>query len=129
MFAQTHAETCRAQLAAILVRAEVAVVEVLGEMNVAEGVSAADGELIVMPGEPAQHFAPFALAMIAVRVMSESKTAGNGKVMAMVIQVAMPALRQQVKGGGIKSRRYGIAGKAAGKSKAFQRVEFKITAI
>src|SRR5689334_11800167 len=69
VFAQAHAETCRAQVAAILVRAEVAMVEVFGEMNVAEGVSAADGELIVMPREPAQHLAPFALAMIAVRVM------------------------------------------------------------
>src|SRR5579859_2480528 len=77
MFAQTHAEACRAQMAAVLVRAEVAVVQVFGEVNVAEGVSPSDGELIVMPGEPSQRFAPFAFAMIAVRVMREGEAAGN----------------------------------------------------
>ena len=94
MLAQAHTEAGRAQVAAVLVGAEVAVVQVLGEMDVAEGVSAADGELIVVPRELAQRLAPFALAMIAIRVMSKRKAASNGKVMAVVVQVAVPAMRQ-----------------------------------
>ncbi len=85
-----------------MVGAEVAVVQVFGEMNMAESVAAADGKLIVMPREPAQRFSPLALAMIAVRVVSERKAARDGKIMSVIINMAVPAMRQQVERGGIK---------------------------
>src|SRR5438270_483613 len=114
MLSQTHAEARRAKMAAILVGAEITVVQVFGEMNVAEGIAATDGELIVIPWEPAQGLSPFALAMIAVRVVSERKAAGDGKVMSVIIHVAMPAVRQQIEGCGVKGRRNWITREAAG---------------
>src|SRR5882724_82986 len=116
-------------MAAVLVRAEVAVIQVLGEMNVTERVAAAHGKLIVMPGEPAQRFSPLALASIGVRVVSERKAARNRKVMAAVIKMAVPAFRQQVKQRGVESGRNGITGEAAGESKPLQREQFEIAAI
>src|SRR6478735_1821188 len=122
MFAQAHAKAGCAQMAAILVRAEIAMIQVFGEMDMAERVASAKGKQVVMPGEPAQRFSPLALAAIAVRVVREGKAACDGKVVAVVIQMAVPAFREQVKQSRIKSRRDGIAREAAGNRKAFQRI-------
>src|SRR5438270_406303 len=67
--------------------------------------------------------------MIAVRVVIKSKAAGNGKIMSMVIDVGVPAVRQQIKRGGIKRRRNWIARITAGKGNALQGKEFQVTAI
>src|SRR5882762_5767866 len=113
MFAQPHAEAGCTEMAAVLVGAEVSMVQVFGEVDVAESIATAQSKLVIVPGEPAQRFSPLALAMIAVRVVRERKASGHGKVVGTVIEPAVPAFRQQVKQRGIKSRRNGIAGEAA----------------
>jgi hypothetical protein len=40
-------------MAAVLVRAEVAMIQVFGEMDMAEGIAAAERELIIVPWKPA----------------------------------------------------------------------------
>src|ERR1041385_544317 len=98
-------------------------------MDGAESIAAANRELIVMPGEPAQHFSPLALGMIAVSIVSQREAARDGKVMSAVSKMAVPSVRQQVKCGGIKSGRDGITRETAGKRKTFQRVKFEIAVI
>ena len=53
-------------MAAVLVRAEVSVIQVLGEMDMAKCVTAAKSELGVMPRKPAQSLSPLALAVLAM---------------------------------------------------------------
>src|SRR5580765_7222469 len=97
MFAQSHTEAGRAEMAAVLVGTEVSVVQVFGEVDVAEGVAAAKSELVVVPGEPAQRFSPLAFAMITVSIVSERETSRYGEVVSVVIDPAVPPLREQVK--------------------------------
>src|SRR6185312_5975082 len=128
MFAQTHPETGCSKMAAILVGTEVAVVQVFGEMDMAESIAAANGKLIVMPWEPAQRFSPFALTVIAVRVVTKSKTPCDGKIMSVIINMAVPAMRQQVKRRGIKRGRNWISREAARNIKPLYGIEFQVSA-
>src|SRR5260221_12871424 len=97
MFAQPHAEAGRAQMTAILVRAEIAVAQVLGEMNVAEGVASAHGKLVIVEADPPQRLRPFALGAGCVRVMREGEASTDGKIPRPVIKAGVASLSQQRK--------------------------------
>ena len=88
-------------------------------MNMAECIAASESKLIVMPWEPAQRLCPFALRMVAVRIMGQSKAACDGKVMSAVVRVVVPSLRQQVKRGGIKSGETGYREKPPERERPF----------
>src|SRR5215467_7928132 len=96
VLAQSHAETRRTQVAAVLVRVEISVIEVFGEMNMAEGIAAAERKLVVVPRKPAQPLHPFALAAIAVVVVAQQETSGDGKVPGAIVEPAVPRFGQQI---------------------------------
>src|SRR5262249_40687496 len=100
--ADPETNPCRRQMAAILKRAEVAVIQILCEVKMPEGIPDANRDGPVRDRKPAQPFRPLTLGSVPVGHMIESEAAGKRKIPGAIVNPAVPAFGQKIQLRGVK---------------------------